>query len=463
GFRLGAYDPARPLVIDPVLASSTYLGGDGYHGEYSSPDKDMANDIAVDAQGNVYVTGATNSLGRWDPDAFVAKLGPTLSQLLHVTYLDGNGWDDVGNGLAVDAAGNAFVTGSLGSLSLASRVFVAKLDATGSPLGGYFVSLGTADGYGVDIGYGIAVDLAGNAYVTGETGSLSQFLTTPRALQPAHGGGWSDGFVVKLNGQGALVYATYLGGSTSDEGYGIAVDAQGNAYVTGATDGGPPSAFPTTPRAFQPTSGGWVDAFVTKLNPQGSALVYSTCLGGILMDEGHAIAVDAAGNAYVTGTTITLDNNFPITPGAFQTTVGGGTFDAFVTKLNADGSALAYSSYLGGNGIALGTEGHGIAVDAAGNACVTGETVAIDFPTVKPFQARLAGMSDAFVTKVNPAGSALVYSSFLGGGKSDVGLGIAVNADGDVYVAGATSSLDLPTTPGAYQPKNGGGAGRGLR
>jgi hypothetical protein len=461
GFRPGPYDSARPLVIDPVLVSSTYFGGDGYHGEYFSPDKDAANDIAVDAKGNVYVTGATNSLGRWDADASVIKFDPTLSTVLYATFLDGSGWDDVGNGIAVDAAGNAYVTGSLGSISLGSKVFAAKLDATGSPLGGYFVYFGTLGGYGVDIGHDIAVDPAGNAYVTGETGLFAQFPTTPGAFQPAYGGGWSDAFVVKLNGQGAFVYSTYLGGSTSDEGYGIAVDADGNAYVTGATDGGPASAFPTTPQAFQPTSSGWVDAFVTKLNAQGSALVYSTCLGGIRMDEGHAIAVDAAGNAYVTGTTMTLDNNFPITPGAFQTTFGGGvgagTFDAFVTKLNADGSALVYSSYLGGGGYSLGTEGYGIAVDAAGNAYVTGDT--IDLPTVNPFQAQLAGKSDAFVTRVNPAGSALIYSSYLGGSRSDVGLGIAVNAAGNVYVAGTTSSLDFPTTPGAYQPNNGGGDG----
>jgi hypothetical protein len=461
GFQLGAYDPARPLVIDPVLASSTYFGGDGYHGEYFSPDKDTANDIAVDAKGDVYVTGATNSLGRWDADVSVVKFDPTLSTVLYATFLDGWGWDDIGNGIAVDAAGNAYVTGSLGSVSLGSEVFAAKLDATGSPLGGYFVFFGSLDGYGVDTGHGIAVDLAGNAYVTGETGLSAQFPTTPGAFQPAYGGGWCDAFVVKLNGQGAFVYSTYLGGSTSDEGYAIAVDAHGNAYVTGATDGGPASAFPTTPQAFQPTSGGGVDAFVTKLNAQGSALVYSTCLGGILADEGHAIAVDAAGNAYVTGTTVTLENDFPVTPGAFQTTadggVGAGTLDAFVTKLNADGSALVYSSYLGRGGYSLGTEGYGIAVDAAGNAYVTGDT--IDFPTVNPFQGQLAGMSDAFVTRVNPAGSALIYSSYLGGSASDVGLGIAVNAAGNVYVAGTTSSLDFPTTPGAYQPHNGGGDG----
>jgi hypothetical protein len=461
GFQLSAYDPARPLVIDPVLASSTYFGGDGYHGEYSSPDKDTANDIAVDAEGDVYVTGATNSLGRWDADVSVVKFDPTLSTVLYATFLDGSGWDDVGNGIAVDAAGNAYVTGSLGTPSLGSRVFVAKLDATGSPLGGYFVSFGTLGGYGVDIGHDIAVDLAGNAYVTGETGLFAQFPTTPGAFQPAYGGGWCDAFVVKLDGEGAFVYSTYLGGSTSDEGYGIAVDVDGNAYVTGATDGGPPSAFPTTRQAFQPTSGGGVDAFVTKLNAQGSALVYSTCLGGILMDEGHAIAVDAAGNAYVTGTTVTLENDFPVTPGGFQTTAGGGvgagTLDAFVTKLNADGSALVYSSYLGGGGYSLGTEGYGIAVDAAGNAYVTGDT--IDLPTVNPFQAQLAGMLDAFVTMVNPAGSALIYSSYLGGSTSDVGLGIAVDAAGNVYVAGTTSSLDFPTTSGAYQPHNGGGDG----
>src|SRR5438445_679977 len=249
-----------------------------------------------------------------------------------------------------------------------------------------------------------------------------------------------------------LSYSTYLGGSGEDRDPAIAVDAAGNAYVTGHTES---RNFPTTTGAFQTGFGGGAmssgqgDAFVTKLNPAGSALVYSTYLGGSGPDDGKGIAVDAAGNAYVTGST--ASSNFPTTIGAFQT-IKGGSGNAFVTKLNPTGSALVYSTYLGGSG-ASGDYGAGIAVDAAGNAYVTGITSSSDFPTTAgAFQTTFGGgLYDIFVTKLEPTGSALVYSTYLGGSALDKGYGIAVDTSGNAYVTGLTYSTDFPTTPGAIQ------------
>jgi hypothetical protein len=255
----------------------------------------------------------------------------------------------------------------------------------------------------------------------------------------------------------ALFYSTYLGGTGGDTGAAIAVDAAGNAYVTGVTDS---SDFPTTTGAFQTTFSGGIngDAYVTTLNPAGSAVVYSTYLGGSGDENGVGIAVDAAGNAYVTG--FTNSSNFPTTTGAFQTTFSG-LDDAFVTKLNPTGSVLVYSTYLGGSGGY--DHGNGIAVDAAGNAYVTGQTVpytiySSNFPTTTwAFQTTLGGGYDAFVTKLNPTGSALVYSTYLGGNDNDQGFGIAVDAAGNAYVTGYTNSSDFPTTTGAFQTTLGGG------
>jgi hypothetical protein len=406
GFALGIYDHSQPLVIDPVLSYSTYLGGKG---------EDEGYGIAVDAAGNAYVTGRTGS----------ANFPATAS--------------------AVQT-----------SLPGIQNAFVMKLNPTGTALV-YSTYLG---GSGYDIGTAIAVDAAGNAYVTGTTGS-SNFPSTTGALQTTYGSN-DDVFVTKLNPTGtALVYSTYLGGTSDDDGEGIAVDAAGNAYVTGYTDS---SKFPTTPGAYQTALGGSVDAFVTKLNPTGTALVYSTYLGGTGGDSAFGIAVDNAGDAYVTGKTQNVTGNtdstdFPTTPGAYQTAfrtgLSGDDFDAFVTKLNPAGTALVYSTYLGGTSD---DTGRGIAVDAAGNAYVTGNTDSTDFPTTPgAYQAPVGGDSHAFVTKLNPAGTALVYSTYLGGTGYGIGTAIAVDAAGDLYVTGWTQSANFPITPGALQTTYGGG------
>jgi hypothetical protein len=456
GFEIAAYDASKPLVIDPVLVYSTYLGG-------SNIDEGVG--IAVDSVGNAYVTGlaiSTNfpttggafqtTLGGGQ-DAFVTKLDPTGSGLVYSTYLGGS-TSDSGLDIAVDSAGSAYVSGSTISADFPTTVgafqttyrgnqdaFVTKLNPTGSALA-YSTYLG---GTGVDFfAYGIAVDSIGNAYVTGDTQS-TDFPTTLGAFQTTSGGN-QDAFVTKLNALGTLLlYSTYLGGTGFESGNGIAVDSADSAYVIGRTTS---TDFPTTSGAFQMAFGGVVDAFVTKLNVAGSALVYSTYLGGSSdFEEGEGIAVDSIGNAYVTGET--ASNNFPTTGGAFQTTYGGGYEDAFVTKLNASGSAPVYSTYLGGSG---NDQGFGIRLDSAGSAYVTGGTDSTNFPvTSGALQMTSSGGFDAYMTKLNPAGSGLVYSTYLGGSGFDRGDGIAVDSAGSAYMTGETTSNNFPTTSGAFQ------------
>jgi Beta-propeller repeat len=301
-------------------------------------------------------------------------------------------------------------------------------------------------GSGLDDGVGIAVDSSGSAYVTGYT--LSTNFPTGSPLQSSNSGS-SDAFVVKLNPSGsALVYSTYLGGSGPDVGHGIAVDSSGNAYVTGSTDS---ANFPTASPLQALYGGGGGDAFVAKLNTNGSALVYSTYLGGSADDFGQGIAVDSSGNAYVTG--VTLSTDFP-TASPLQAFYGGGSEDAFVAKLNPAGSALVYSTYLGSFGS---DSGNGIAVDSSGNAYVTGRTNSTNFPTANPLQPLSGGGGDAFVSKLNPSGSALVYSTYLGGSASDEGFGIAVDSSGNAYVTGATQSTNFPTAS-PLQPLFAGGS-----
>jgi len=305
------------------------------------------------------------------------------------------------------------------------------------------------------------VDGAGHAYVTGETSSTAAtFPETSGAFQAAKSD-FLDAFVAKVNPSGsALVYASYLGGTGFDVGNGVAVDGAGNAYVVGQTDS-KAATFPITPGAFQPANAGGLDAFVAKVNPSGSALAYSSFLGGSgEFDRGNAVALDGAGNAYVAGETDSPAATFPDTPGAFQPTNDGGIEDAFVAKVNPSGSALAYASFLGGSGD---DRAFGIAVDGAGNAYVAGKatSTAATFPeTSGAFQAASGGGDDAFVAKVNPSGSALVYAGFLGGGGADFAQGIAVDAAGNAYVTGQTASTaaTFPDTPGNFQADNAGGA-----
>jgi hypothetical protein len=469
GFQVGAYDPARPLIIDPVLIYSTYLGGSGFDQGYA---------IAVDSFGNAYVTGQTAAIdfptttGAFQTnygggDAFVSKLNSEGTALIYSTYLNGAS----GNSIAVDSAGSAYVTGETGAATFPTTAgsfktapmgydtFITKLNPAGSGL----VYSARFGGNFDDFGRGIALDVGGNAYITGWTVCRSTTCTFPtiNAFQPNFAGGNNDAFVTKIDSTGsALVYSTFLGGGkiingTDDWGEGITVDGAGSAYVTGYTYS---PDFPVTAGAFDTTRAG-LDAFVTKFTPDGRSLVYSTFLGGAGREQGQGIAVDVNGNAYVTGITESSDNpftsayeGFPVTSGAFQVK---GSFDAFVSKLNPNGSGLVYSTYLGGSADV--DRGWAITLDSAGNATVTGDTASSNFPIRNAVQGTYGGGStDTFVTRLNATGSGLVYSTFVGGSLTDEGRAIATNGSGDVYVTGDTSSADFPIV-GSLQINNGGG------
>lgn len=438
-FMVGAYDRSQPLIIDPTLAYSTYLGGSS---------NDLAYNIAIDSSGSAYVVGETASLNfpTLNPyqgtkaggiDAFIAKLSST-GALVYSTYLGGSATDRA-YGVAVDGSGHAYLTGSTGSTNFPTvnaaqsgnagltDAFIAKLNATGSTLL-YSTYLGGGnDDYGNDI----AVS-AGRAYVVGDTTSID--LPTVDGFQLAFGGGSTDAFVVKLDATGsALTYLTYLGGNDLDEGHAITVDGQGRPVVTGKTAS---LNFPTV-AAFQPSIGGGTDAYITKLTATGMALSYSSYLGGSASEEGNGVALDEVGNAYLTGSTSSF--NYP-TVGPIQASYAGST-DAIVAQVDSTGTILVYSTYLGGSNVDVGQE---IAVNEDGRAHVTGYTRSTNYPTVNPLQATLGGNDDVFVSSLNIPGSALTFSSYLGGSGQDWGYGIAVDSASSLYIAGYTFSSNFP-------------------
>lgn len=490
GFNLGRYDQSTPLIIDPVLQYSTYLGGS---------DGSSLSAIAVDDAGNTYVAGSTLSHNfPVTPGAFqeggipttgvVSKLNASGTALIYSTYLGGS-TSNVGyistmpNGIAVDAAGNAYVSGLTNTTNfpvtagafqaqlksqLRGNVFVTKLNPSGSGLV-YSTYVG---GSNTDTAAAIALDDAGDAYVAGTTFS-SDFPVTSGAFQTVKNAESSNtGFITKLNPDGSgLVYSTYLGGSGGDAANAIALDQAGNAYVAGSAYS---PDFPVTEGAFQTKNNAVANyasnAFITKLNATGAALVYSTYLGGSGIhningyndygDYATAIAVDPFGNGYVTGSTYSLD--FPVRAWAFQTKNNGAAHsvpNAFVTKLNSEGTALLYSTYLGGtvgpyDEAPVGTGDHGLAIviDTAGHAYVTGYATSTNFPlTSGAYQRLLTDSANAFIAEVNPKGSALEYSSYLGGDGFDIASAIARDKSGYIYLAGSTSSGNFPITPGAYQ------------
>jgi hypothetical protein len=443
-FRVAAWDPAHPLVIDPVLGYSTHLGG-------SSNDQGFG--IAVDADGSAYVTGNTISSNfpvssapaqptrAGVTDAFVAKLDPA-GALVYATFLGGSG-DDAGNAVAVDAAGNAYVAGTTTSTNFpvraafqptlrgSSDAFVAKLDPSGSLLV-YSTYLGSNT---EDTANGVALDAAGNAYVTGSTASPA-FPNNAAVTCLGTKRTGNDAFVARLDASGStLGYCRFIGGAGIDVGQGVAADATGNVWLVGVTT----SNDLGVQAALQPTFGGRTDGFVGRLDRNG-AVVYLTYLGGSGDDLALAVAVDAAGNAYVTGSAASAD--FPTTA-PLQALPAGGD-DAFVAKLTPTGSALVFATLLGGTGDDV---GNGIAVRASDSSVyVAGATGSLDFPTTSPIQPALAGRVDAFVTRLNAAGSALLFSTYLGGPGDDVAQALAVDADGVAYVTGVTNSPAFPTS-----------------
>ena len=299
-------------------------------------------------------------------------------------------------------------------------------------------------GSGDDYGHAVTIDSSGCAYVVGETGSANFPTLGPEQAAMA---GDTDVFVTKWNATGTgLVYSTYIGGSNREVALGVAVDAAGDAYVTGFTYSGD---FPIISGALRTSFTADSKAFVLKLNPSGNGLIYSTFLGGSGNDYGAGIAVDASGAADIAGYTASVD--FPTTTNAFQRYYGGGPNDGFLAKLNATGSALVYATYLGG--IASDTAA-GVALDPSGNIYVTGQTQSANFPTVNPLQAT-SSESDAFVVKINASGQ-VQYSTYLGGTGLTNGTAIAADAAGNAYVTGFTDAPDFPVTSNAYQGVNNG-------
>jgi hypothetical protein len=402
GFRVGPYDRKRPLILDPaVLVYAGYIGGGG---------EEAGNGIAVDAAGNAYVTGYTSSIAA----SFPITAGPDL------TY---NGGYDA---------------------------LVAKVNAAGTAL----IYAGYIGGAGYDEGFSIAVDGTGNAYVAGYTESTGATFPATGGPDLVHNGGL-DAFVAKVNAAGtALVYAGYIGGAGGDVATGIALDPAGNAYVTGYTDS-TQATFPVT-AGPKLTHNGGIDAFVAKVNAGGTALVYGGYIGGAGIDVGNGIAVDGTGNAYITGYTTSPAATFPVTVG--PDLIFNGNLDAFVAKVNAAGMDLVYAGYIGGSGDDL---GQGIAVDAAGSAYVTGYSTSTEatFPVTSGPDLTYNGSADAFVAKLNPAGTVLVYAGYIGGANSDAGYAIALDGAGNAYVAGYTSSSEatFPVTGGPDSSYNGGG------
>jgi hypothetical protein len=453
-FELGEYDVTKPLVIDPILTYSSYLGGANY---------DFGRGIAVDNAGNAYVTGYTESTNfptrdqvqtdQGLADAFVTKFNTNLSgdaSLVYSTYLGGAS-SDYAFGIAADEAGNVFVVGRTDSLNFPIRnqyqtdqpgadIFVTKLNTnlSGDASLVYSTHVG---GSGADIGQAIAADELGNVYVTGFTQSTNYPVRNEYQTDRFS----NDGFVTKLNtnrsGDASLVYSTYLGGDGLEEGAGIAADAMGNAYVTGVTES---TDFPVRNalQTDQPNPDGFVTKFNTNLSGDAS-LVYSTYLGGSTTDEGQSIAADETGNAYVTGYTSAA--NFP-TRNQYQSTTLVGNTNAFVTRLDTNSSAdasLIYSTLLVGNSVDI---GRGIATDGLGNVYVAGRTDSTNFPLRDHFQADRPGQ-DAFVSRINTnlrGDASLIYSTYFGGSQLEEALGIDIDDEGNAYIVGETYSSDLP-------------------
>jgi hypothetical protein len=455
-FRLGEYDRSRPLVIDPVLVYSTYLGGS---------DWDVADGVATDAAGNAIVVGwtwsydfpvspgaySTQILG--DLAGFVAKLSADGKTLLWATYLGGL----KGSGLysvARDRDGNLWTTGDTYASDFPTTedafdrtyngfvdrdAVLAKLSANGDAL-----LYSTYIGGGQDDGGSIVrVYPDGDVVVAGETYSAN-FPTTPGAYDTSQNGDL-DAFVLKLHpGTDGLTFSTFLGGTGPDTAWGcLAVDADGSIFTAGETGS---VDFPTTASAYDASAKGDKDAFVAKLNATGSELLYSTYLGGGQYDSVWGMTVDAGHRAWLTGETASTD--FPVTPDAIHPQYGGGGWDAFLARMGADGKP-EYATFLGGSGTDWGST---LARDAEGRIYVVGSTASPDFPVTRDATDRTynGGDLDAFVSVFEATGKTPVFSTFLGGPGTDRGLDIALDGAGDVTITGRTESDGLQTTTGAY-------------
>lgn len=492
GFELGDYDRSQTLVIDPVLNYLSYAGRNGSDGFLRG---------TTDANGNYYAVGATGdpaypvSSGSYTPtanptqgrpNAILAKTNADGSQILYTTHFGGTE-GDIASAVALDNAGNIYVTGSTNSTDypVTSNAYQASVPA-GDTLACFVTKFNPSasailystyfNGAGKDGCTGIALDNAGAIYIAGFTSSQN-LPVTPDAFQTSFRSGGTTavrGFVTKFNPAGtSLVYSTYLGGSGRDTIFGLAVDAEGAAYVAGTTNSG--GTFPVTQGAAQTTYGGaggildfaGGDAFAAKLSPDGSKLVYSTYIGGRNDDFANAIAVARDGSAYVAGSTVS--SNFPVTSGAAQTSyAGAGGFeiaggDTFLVKINPSGSAFSFATYLGGSKDERATS---VVLDSDGNPWVAGHTLSENFPvTADAQQARFGGYAndlfnagDGFVARLSADGSKVLYGTYVGGSAGEYISTLSTTRDGkSVLFAGATASRNLSVSANAAQRQGGTG------
>jgi hypothetical protein len=467
GIDVAEFNRSAELIIDPAMVFSTYLGG-------SAADEPLG--ITLDSSRNVYVTGLTTSTNfpvtagaldttyNGNSDIFVAKLNPAATAIVYATYIGGSVFD-VADAIRVDGTGSAIIGGETFSSDIPTTAgvvdtsqnggadgYIAKLNPTGTALT-FATFLGGSD---VDSIRAMAIDGSGSIYVTGLTSS-SNFPTTGGAFDTSYNGD-GDVFVTKLNSTGtSITYSTYLGGATPDGAatageiaYGIAVNAAGNAYLAGSTGS---VDFPVTGGVSQAALAGIEDGFVSILNSTGTALVASTYLGGATTDRIQGMAIDSTGAVYVAGETDST--NFPTTAGsAFPTAVGD--VDCFVTKLNASLTTRVYSTYIGGTGEER--EGR-LAVDSEGSVVIAGVTASSNFPiSANAFSSTLQGAVDSFVARLNPAGSAIVYSTFIGGSVADQITAVTYGPGGSIYATGLTNSTNFPTTAGVFDTSFNGGS-----
>ncbi len=461
GFTVAEYDRDLPLVIDPVMLFSSYLGGVA----------DISQGVTLDGSGNIYVAGFTKSTSypvvggvqsalNGPQDAFVTKLSPDGSSIIYSTYLGGSATEidggTIGSVVAVDAVGNVTLTGRTDSTDFPTTAgahkkqlggtndfYVTKLNRAGDAIL-YSTYLG-GDGVGsttgtTEAGPTVALDASGNVYILGFSSGADWPLINP--VQGYTGG--LDAVVAKLDPSlSMLIYSTYIGGTGDDKARAIAVDRNGNAYLTGRTDS---RDFPVL-NPYQATARGRGDVFVTKLDPAGF-MQYSTYVGGGDTDKGRGIAVDTAGNVFVTGNT--QSTNFPVVTPAQGTSMGGG--EGFLFKLDPSGTALLFSSYFGGSGDDLGSV---LALDRRGNIYIGGYSYSDDYPVYRATQTLLGGGQDATVTVFNAKGNRITFASYLGGTGDDYATGIGVDRSGNVVLVGNTNSTDLPLL-NAFQNDAGG-------
>jgi hypothetical protein len=464
GFEVGSYDRSQTLIIDPeVFAYATYIGSSG---------DDRGLGLAVDAAGSVYVTGRIQNAASNSLDIYIGKVNPSGTGFDYFTLIGGTG-DDEGFDIVVDSSGNAYATGYTDSPETSFPVvggpdvtyngggdaFVLKLNSLGNTL----LYSGYLGGSNLDFGEGIAVDSSGNAYVTGFTGSDQ--TTFPAVVGPdtTFNGGY-DCFVAKVKAApnnpitiNNFLFSGYIGGSGDDvgiiRGYAtagqIALDASGNAYISGMTTSRE-DTFPTgngfgNIPGFDHTQNGGYDAFVVKVRADGTGLVYATYIGGRQADYGFGMAVDSAGNAYFSGYSYSNQRSLPVKVGPDLTF--NGKSDAIVGKLDPSGTSLVFLGYIGGSDAEA---GHGLDIDAAGNVYVIGYTESADFPVVGgpdlTFNGSGFNVGDAFVVKVKANPNAPVvtdnfyFATFIGGTRNDWAFWGRADTLGNFYVIGDTQS-----------------------